>query len=66
MTPATLLAGEHLRERHFFGEVEQPGIGRLPVVGNIFRMTETPLRFGPAPRLGEHDETLPDDDGAST
>ena len=52
MSPATLLADGHLRERGFFGEVDQPGAGKLPIAGNIFRMTETPLAFGPAPALG--------------
>lgn len=54
LDPRTLLENEHLRERAFFQEIDQPGAGKLPLPLNIFRMSETPLRFGPAPRLSEH------------
>lgn len=50
----TLLENEHLRERAFFQEVGQPEAGKLPLAANVFRMSESPLRFGPAPRLSEH------------
>ncbi|MDO8615601.1 MAG: CoA transferase [Dehalococcoidia bacterium] len=50
----TLLENEHLRERGFFAEIDQPGAGKLPVAANPFRLSETPLRHSPAPRLGEH------------
>jgi crotonobetainyl-CoA:carnitine CoA-transferase CaiB-like acyl-CoA transferase len=54
-TMQTLYASEHLRERHFFVELEQPNIG-------ILRLPGMPSRYGnscwairrPAPRLGEH------------
>jgi crotonobetainyl-CoA:carnitine CoA-transferase CaiB-like acyl-CoA transferase len=52
--PRTLLENSHLKERGFFTEVEQPGVGKLPNAGVAFRMSETPLTFGPAPALGEH------------
>jgi crotonobetainyl-CoA:carnitine CoA-transferase CaiB-like acyl-CoA transferase len=52
--PKTLLDNAHLRERGFFVEVDQPGVGKLPNAGVAFRMSETPLQFGPAPKLGEH------------
>jgi crotonobetainyl-CoA:carnitine CoA-transferase CaiB-like acyl-CoA transferase len=54
MDPATLLANPHLRERAFFYELKQPDAGTIPLAANIFRMSETPLLFGSAPRLGEH------------
>lgn len=54
MTPGTLLDDEHLREREFFVEVGQPDVGEVRVAGPVFKMSETPLRQGPAPRLGEH------------
>jgi crotonobetainyl-CoA:carnitine CoA-transferase CaiB-like acyl-CoA transferase len=46
------MESDHLAERRFFGEIDQPGVGKLPAVGNVFRMSETPLSFGPAPALG--------------
>jgi crotonobetainyl-CoA:carnitine CoA-transferase CaiB-like acyl-CoA transferase len=53
LNPRTLLESEHLRERGFFNEIDQPCAGKLPSAGYVFRMTETPLRCGPAPKLGE-------------
>ena len=47
-----LLEDEHLTERAFFQEVEQQGVGQVQVAGPPFRMSETPLRVGPAPALG--------------
>lgn len=59
MDPATLIDNPHLRERAFFYELKQPDVGTLPLAANIYRMSETPLHFAPAPTLGEHtDETL--------
>jgi crotonobetainyl-CoA:carnitine CoA-transferase CaiB-like acyl-CoA transferase len=58
-TMQSLYASEHLRERNFFIEVDQPGIGKL-------RLPGMPSRYGnshwairrPAPRLGEHNEEV--------
>lgn len=58
MSPQTLLKSDHLAERRFFGEVEQPGVGKLPVIGTVFRMSETPLASGPAPALGADSTTV--------
>jgi crotonobetainyl-CoA:carnitine CoA-transferase CaiB-like acyl-CoA transferase len=58
LNPETILANEHLRERGFFAEVDQPGVGTLPFAANLFRMSETPLRTGPAPALGQHTREL--------
>jgi crotonobetainyl-CoA:carnitine CoA-transferase CaiB-like acyl-CoA transferase len=52
LDPQTLLTNEHLRERAFFAEIEQPGVGKLPIATHVFRMSETPLRAAPAPALG--------------
>ncbi len=52
MSPQTLLADDHLSARRFFGEIDQPGVGKLPAIGVVFRMSETPLAFGAAPALG--------------
>ena len=48
----TLLENEHLRERGFFAEVEQPELGKVPVAAYPFKMSETPLRVGRSPLLG--------------
>ena len=60
MSPQTLLESDHLAERQFFGEIEQPGVGKLPAIGNVFRMSETPLAFGPAPALGADSAEVPE------
>ena len=56
MDPRKLLENEHLRERAFFEAIEQAGVGKLPITTHAFKMSETPLRAGPAPKLGEHSE----------
>jgi crotonobetainyl-CoA:carnitine CoA-transferase CaiB-like acyl-CoA transferase len=56
--PRTLLENAHLRERGFFKEIDQSGVGKLPVAGAVFRMSETPLRFEPAPALGQDTAAL--------
>jgi crotonobetainyl-CoA:carnitine CoA-transferase CaiB-like acyl-CoA transferase len=48
-----LLQDEHLEERGFFVTVEHAGAGELRHAGAPFRMSETPLRVGRAPALGE-------------
>ena len=53
-SPPDLLSNVHLEARGFFGEVEQPGVGRFAMVGPPFEMSATPLVRAPAPGLGEH------------
>jgi formyl-CoA transferase len=58
-TMRDLYESEHLRERGFFTELDQPGVGRL-------RLPGMPSRYGnshwalrrPAPHLGEHSEEI--------
>ena len=50
----TLLENDHLRARVFFEEVEHPELGKVPVAAHPFKMSETPLRAGRSPLLGEH------------
>jgi crotonobetainyl-CoA:carnitine CoA-transferase CaiB-like acyl-CoA transferase len=58
-TMRSLYESEHLRERQFFVELEQPGLGRL-------RLPGMPSRYGnsswairrPAPHLGEHNDEV--------
>jgi CoA:oxalate CoA-transferase len=52
MDAKTLLENEHLRERGFFQRIDQPRVGELPLAGGPFNLSETPLRYGPAPALG--------------
>ncbi len=58
-TMRSLYESEHLRQRNFFIEVDQPGVGKL-------RMPGMPSQYGnlhwairrPAPCLGEHNEEV--------
>lgn len=58
-TMRSLYESEHLRERNFFVELNQPGVGRL-------RLPGMPSRYGKSnwairrlsPRLGEHNEEI--------
>jgi len=54
----SLLENEHLHERGFFAEVDHPELGRVPIAAHPFKMSETPLRVGPSPLLGEHTHEL--------
>ncbi len=58
LDPKMLLENAHLKEREFFREIEQPNLGRLPLAGPPFRMSETPLRHGAAPLLGQHTQDI--------
>ena len=58
MRPRLLLEDEHLKERGFFQEVEQPEVGWVATCGAPFKMSATPLRVGPAPALGEHSQEV--------
>jgi crotonobetainyl-CoA:carnitine CoA-transferase CaiB-like acyl-CoA transferase len=57
-TAADLLEDEHLAERAFFVEIEHPGDIKLRHPGAPLRMSETPLRSGPAPTLGQDNEAV--------
>jgi crotonobetainyl-CoA:carnitine CoA-transferase CaiB-like acyl-CoA transferase len=58
-TMRSLYESEHLRQRNFFVDVEQPGVGKLQLPG-------MPSQYGkpnwairrPAPQLGEHNEEV--------
>jgi crotonobetainyl-CoA:carnitine CoA-transferase CaiB-like acyl-CoA transferase len=57
-TVADLLEDEQLAERAFFVEIEHPGGVKLRHPGAPLRMSETPLRDGPTPTLGQDNEAL--------
>jgi crotonobetainyl-CoA:carnitine CoA-transferase CaiB-like acyl-CoA transferase len=55
----SLYDSEHLRERQFFVELEQPGIGRLKLPGMPSRSGNSSWAIRrPAPRLGEHNREV--------
>jgi crotonobetainyl-CoA:carnitine CoA-transferase CaiB-like acyl-CoA transferase len=58
-TMRSLYEGEHLRERNFFVNAEQPGLGmlRLPGMPSQYGSSHWAIRR-PAPRLGEHNEEI--------
>jgi crotonobetainyl-CoA:carnitine CoA-transferase CaiB-like acyl-CoA transferase len=58
LTVDEVLASEHLAERGFFVEVEQPGLGAVTLPGPPVRMSETSMTVGPAPALAEHLEAV--------
>jgi crotonobetainyl-CoA:carnitine CoA-transferase CaiB-like acyl-CoA transferase len=58
LSPETLLNNPHLAERGFFEEIDHPTAGKLTHCGPPFLMSETPLRTGPAPTLGQHNEEV--------
>ena len=46
------------KAREFFGEVDHPDAGKLPMIGAPFRPARTPWKQERAPRLGEHTEEV--------
>ena len=54
---AKVLAHPQLIARRFFREVESP-VGRVPVVGNPLRLSDSPARFDPIPALGEQTDAI--------
>jgi itaconate CoA-transferase len=54
---AKVLAHPQLIARRFFCEVESP-VGRVPVVGNPLRLSQSPARFDPIPALGEQTDAV--------
>lgn len=53
------IADPQIRAREMIVDVEQPGIGRVPVTGIPVKLSETPGRIEThAPGLGEHNEDI--------
>ncbi len=56
---ADVATNEHLNERGFFVDFEQPPFGNMRSSGPLFRAGASPLRIRrPAPQLGEHQEEV--------
>lgn len=53
-----LLDDPHLAAREYFEELDHPRAGRLRYPGAPFRMSETPWQTGPAPLLGQDNESV--------
>ena len=49
-----VLANEHLRARGMVVDVEHPGRGRFPMLGNPVQLSASPTQVERAPLLGEH------------
>lgn len=59
LTTEELYANEHVRDRGFFVEIDQPGLGRIELPGAPFKMSASPWTLRrPAPALGEHTAEL--------
>jgi crotonobetainyl-CoA:carnitine CoA-transferase CaiB-like acyl-CoA transferase len=59
LTTADLFSDPHLRERGFWVEVDQPGVGKVEMPATSFLMSETPFAVTrPAPQLGQHTEEV--------
>jgi crotonobetainyl-CoA:carnitine CoA-transferase CaiB-like acyl-CoA transferase len=52
-----VLAHPQLVARRFFCEVDSP-VGRLPVIGNPLRLSDSPPRFDAIPGLGEQTDQV--------
>jgi crotonobetainyl-CoA:carnitine CoA-transferase CaiB-like acyl-CoA transferase len=58
-TVADVASNEHLKERNFFTDFEQPPFGKLRTTGPLFRAGASPLCIRrPAPQLGEHQQEV--------
>ena len=59
-TVGDLLRDEHLAHRRFFVTIDHPEAGPLDYPGVPYRLSNTalPLDAGPAPLLGQHNETV--------
>jgi len=53
-----LLEDEQLNARRFWVELDHPFTGKMPYAGAPFIMSETPVQYGRAPLLGEHNEEI--------
>ena len=49
----------HIAHRKMLVEVDQPGVGKMRIVGSPIRLSETPGEvYAPAPMLGQHSEEV--------
>jgi CoA:oxalate CoA-transferase len=55
---AELFADPHLAARQMLTAIEDPIIGRYQMAGPVPRLSGSEPRIGPAPRLGEHTESV--------
>ena len=49
----------HIAYRNMLVEIDQPGVGKMKIVGSPIRLSETPGEvYAPAPLLGQHSEEI--------
>lgn len=61
-----LLASDHLKARGFFAELQQPGMEPFQAPGAPYQFSATPWQIRtPAPRLGQHTDSVLTDLGVS-
>lgn len=66
LTPSEIVADEHLQERGFLVEIEQPTGERIRMPGAPITMTVTPWTPLPAPLLGQHTTEVLDSVSSAT
>jgi crotonobetainyl-CoA:carnitine CoA-transferase CaiB-like acyl-CoA transferase len=65
-TPQDLLADTQLEARHFWKEVDYPGLGTITYPGTLYQSTEIDWELSRAPSIGEHNrEVLHEEMGLS-
>ncbi|MCS6972471.1 MAG: CoA transferase [Turneriella sp.] len=56
---AEVLSDPHLRARGMVREIEHPKLGKIPVLGSPFHLSETPATYRlPPPEMGQHTEEI--------
>ncbi len=59
LTTADLFSDPHLRQRGFWVDVDQPGVGKVEMPGPSFQMSQTPFEVSrPSPGLGQHTQDV--------
>jgi CoA:oxalate CoA-transferase len=54
-----ICADPHIRHRNMLVDIDQPGAGRMSIVGSSLHLSETPGEvYSPAPLLGQHSEEI--------
>jgi len=49
----------HIKARGMLDEVEQPGVGKIPVVGSVIKLSKTPAKIQMrSPTMGENNEEI--------
>ncbi len=49
-----ILVNEHVKATHALRELEVPYVGKAPYPDVPFRLSDSPIEFGPIPKMGQH------------